>query len=76
MAIIDKIYDAVDDFGMITSAEARELVQQSRRGKLVRVARGVSACPYGPSRRRPLMPSRSRLLEQALGSLGSPSLPC
>ena len=48
MAIIDKIYDAVDDFGMITSAEARklglsstELVQQSRRGKLVRVARGV-----------------------------------
>ena len=55
MAIIDKIYDAVDDFGMITSAEARELglsnaelVQQSRRGKLVRVARGVYRMPVWP----------------------------
>lgn len=55
MAIIDKIYDAVDDFGMITSAEARELglsstelVQQARRGKLVRVARGVYRMPVWP----------------------------
>ena len=48
MAIIDDIYGNVDDFGLITSAESRELgisnaelVQQARRGKLVRVARGV-----------------------------------
>ena len=55
MAIIDKIYDAVDDFGMITSAEAKqlglnnmELVQQAKRGKLVRVARGVYRMPIWP----------------------------
>lgn len=48
MAKIDDIYEAVDDFGLITSAEAAELgmsraemVQQEKLGKLVRVARGV-----------------------------------
>ena len=47
MAKIDDIYEAVDDFGLITSAEAAELgmsgaemVQQEKLGKLVRVARG------------------------------------
>lgn len=56
MAKIDDIYDAVDDFGMITSAEAAELgmsktemVQQERLGKLVRVARGVYRMPIWPS---------------------------
>ena len=41
MSKTDYIYDAVDDFGLITSAEAKELgvsnaelVQQARRGKL------------------------------------------
>lgn len=55
MARIDKIYDAVDDFGLIASAEAKEigvanaeLVQQARRGKLVRVARGVYRMPVWP----------------------------
>lgn len=55
MAIIDDIYANVDDFGLITSAEARELgipntelVQQERRGKLVRVARGVYRMPVWP----------------------------
>lgn len=55
MTITDKIYDAVDDFGLITSAEAKEigvsnaeLVQQARRGKLVRVARGVYRMPVWP----------------------------
>lgn len=55
MTIADKIYGAVDDFGLITSAEAREigvtnaeLVQQARRGKLVRVARGVYRMPVWP----------------------------
>lgn len=55
MAIIDKIYEAVDDFGLITSEEAKrlgvsnvELVQQARRGKLVRVARGVYRMPIWP----------------------------
>ena len=45
MAKIDDIYEAVDDFGLITSAEAAELgmsraemVQQEKLGKLVRVA--------------------------------------
>lgn len=53
--MIDKIYDAVDDFGLITSEEAKglgvsnaELVQQARRGKLVRVARGVYRMPVWP----------------------------
>ena len=48
MTIIDDIYGDVDDFGLITSSEAKELgvpntelVQQARRGKLVRVGRGV-----------------------------------
>ncbi len=56
MAKIDDIYDAVDDFGLITSAEAAglgmsraEMVQQERAGKLVRVARGVYRMPVWPS---------------------------
>jgi len=55
MAIIDDIYANVDDFGLVTSAEAKEfgipnteLVQQERRGKLVRVARGVYRMPVWP----------------------------
>lgn len=55
MAKIDIIYDAVDDFGLITSAEAAqlgmsnaELVQQASMGKLVRVARGVYRMPVWP----------------------------
>lgn len=57
MAKIDDIYEAVDDFGLITSAEAAalgmsnvELVQQAHRGKLVRVARGVYRMPVWPTR--------------------------
>ncbi len=56
MAKIDDIYDAVDDFGLITSAEAAdlgmsraEMVQQEKMGKLVRVARGVYRMPIWPS---------------------------
>ena len=56
MAKIDDIYDAVDDFGLITSAEAvdlgmsrAEMVQQEKMGKLVRVARGVYRMPVWPS---------------------------
>ncbi len=56
MAKIDDIYDAVDDFGLITSAEAAdlgmsraEMVQQERMGRLVRVARGVYRMPVWPS---------------------------
>ncbi len=56
MAKIDDIYEAVDDFGLITSAEAAELgmsraemVQQEKLGKLVRVARGVYRMPIWPS---------------------------
>lgn len=55
MAIIDRIYENVDDFGLITPTEARalglsggELVQQARRGKLVRVGRGVYRMPIWP----------------------------
>ena len=55
MTIADKIYKEVDDFGLITSAEARkfgvtnaELVQQAHRGKLVHVARGVYRMPIWP----------------------------
>jgi predicted transcriptional regulator of viral defense system len=55
MAKIDDIYDAADDFGLITSAEARklgvsnaELVQQARRGKLQHVGRGVYRMPVWP----------------------------
>ena len=56
MAKIDDIYEAVDDFGLITSAEAvglgmskAEMVQQEKLGKLVRVARGVYRMPVWPS---------------------------
>ncbi len=56
MAKIDDIYDAVDDYGLITSAEAAELgmsraetVQQERAGRLARVARGVYRMPVWPS---------------------------
>ena len=55
MAKIDEIYAAVDDFGLITSAEAAELgmsnaemVQQAAMGKLVRVGRGVYRMPIWP----------------------------
>ncbi|RNL46091.1 type IV toxin-antitoxin system AbiEi family antitoxin domain-containing protein [Paraeggerthella hongkongensis] len=55
MAKTDDIYEAVDDFGLITSAEAKalgvsnaELVQLARRGKLERVARGVYRMPVWP----------------------------
>ncbi len=55
MAKIDSIYEAVDDFGLITSAEAArlgmsnaELVQQAKMGKLDRVARGVYRMPVWP----------------------------
>ncbi|NHM16575.1 hypothetical protein GMI69_07890 [Eggerthellaceae bacterium zg-887] len=55
MAKIDDIYRAVDDFGLVTSAEAAELgmsnaelVQQARMGKLDRVARGVYRMPVWP----------------------------
>lgn len=55
MAKIDDIYNAVDDFGLITSVEAAELgmsnaelVQQADRGKLVRVGRGVYRMPVWP----------------------------
>lgn len=56
MAKIDNIYEAVDDFGLITSAEATELgmsrteiVQQANMGKLIRVARGVYRAPVWPA---------------------------
>ncbi|WP_298578648.1 type IV toxin-antitoxin system AbiEi family antitoxin domain-containing protein [uncultured Olegusella sp.] len=56
MAKIDDIYNAVDDFGLVTSSEAAELgmsnaelVQQARAGKLIRVARGVYRMPIWPS---------------------------
>lgn len=55
MGRIDIIYDNVDDFGLITSAEARDLgfsnsdlVQFARRGKLERVAQGVYKIPVWP----------------------------
>lgn len=55
MGRIDNIYENVDDFGLITSAEARglgfsnsDLVQFARRGKLERVARGVYRTPVWP----------------------------
>lgn len=56
MSKIDYIYEVVDDFGLVTSAEAAELgmsnaelVQQAAKGKLVRVARGVYRMPVWPS---------------------------
>lgn len=55
MAKIDDIYDALDDYGLVTSAEGRglgvsdaELVQLAARGRLVRVARGVYRAPVWP----------------------------
>ena len=58
MAKINNIYDAVDDFGLITSAEAAklgmsnaELVQQANKGRLVRVARGVYRMPVWPAQK-------------------------
>lgn len=55
MAKIQYIYSAVDDFGLITSAEAArlgmsnaELVQQADKGRLVRVGRGVYRMPVWP----------------------------
>ena len=56
MGKIDKIYEAVDDFGLITSAEAEklgmsnaEIVQQAAKGKIERVARGVYRMPVWPA---------------------------
>ena len=58
MAKIDKIYAAVDDFGLITSSEAAELgmsnaemVQQAAMGKLERMGRGVYRMPIWPSQK-------------------------
>lgn len=55
MTIADDIYNNVDDFGLITSAEAKKLgfgnkklVQQAARGKLERVAQGVYRMPVWP----------------------------
>lgn len=55
MTKTDDIYEAVDDFGLITSAEAKtlgvsnaEMVQLARRGKLERVARGIYRMPIWP----------------------------
>lgn len=55
MSKIQDIYDAVDDFGLITSREAHEigvssaeLVQYANRGRLERVARGVYQMPVWP----------------------------
>lgn len=55
MAKIRDIYEAADDFGLITSAEAKalgctnaELVQYARRGRLERVGWGVYRIPYWP----------------------------
>lgn len=59
MAKIDKIYEAVDDFGLITSTEAEglgmsnaEMVQQAAKGKLERVARGVYRMPVWPAQQQ------------------------
>ncbi len=59
MAKIDFIYDAVDDFGLITSAEAAklgmsnaELVQQACKGKLQQIARGVYRMPVWPAQKQ------------------------
>ena len=56
MTKINNIYEAVDDFGLISSAEAldlgmsnAEMVQHANRGNLVRVARGVYRMPIWPS---------------------------
>ena len=55
MAKIDDIYGAADDYGLVTSADARalgvcdaEVVQYAARGRLERVARGVYRVPVWP----------------------------
>lgn len=55
MAKIDDIYAAADDYGLVTTAEARalgvsdaEVVQYAARGRLERVARGVYRVPVWP----------------------------
>lgn len=55
MTKYEDIYRAVDDFGLISSSDAKELgvsnaelVQMARRGKLERVARGVYRMPVWP----------------------------
>ncbi|MBM7825023.1 putative transcriptional regulator of viral defense system [Arcanobacterium pluranimalium] len=55
MSKMDAVYEAVDDFGLISSAEAAklgvsnvELVQYAHMGKLVRVARGIYRMPVWP----------------------------
>ena len=85
MSKTDYIYDAVDDFGLITSAEAKELgvsnaelVQQARRGKLARVGRGVyrvavwpyqEAAPYAVAVKS-VSPSAYLLGESVIALLG------
>ena len=78
MAKIDDIYEAVDDFGLITSAEAAELgmsraemVQQEKLGKLVRVARGVYRMPIWPS--QPQAPYA--IAVKAAGAIWAPGSP-
>ena len=58
MTKIQDIYDAVDDYGLITSADAAklgvsnvELVQQKEKGRLIRVERGVYRMPIWPSQK-------------------------
>lgn len=55
MAKIDDIYGATDDYGLVSSADARalgvsdaEIVQYAARGRLERVARGVYRVPVWP----------------------------
>jgi predicted transcriptional regulator of viral defense system len=55
MAKIDDIYEAADDYGLVTSTDARalgicdaEVVQYAARGRLERVARGVYRVPVWP----------------------------
>ena len=55
MTKLQNIYDAVDDYGLITSAEAAvlgmsnaEMVQQEAKGRFVRVGRGVYRMPVWP----------------------------
>lgn len=55
MSISEYIYEHVDDFGLISSSEAKdlgvtnqELVKQAHRGKLTRVAQGVYRMPVWP----------------------------
>lgn len=55
MSKIDGIYEAADDYGLVTAAQCRELgvpgaelVQLAARGRLERVARGVYRIPSWP----------------------------